>query len=286
MSERIAEERKVAARALLEFAPPTRSLVAAAMGVTERTLTTWITQDNWAYADFRIGGAIEVQARHRRAMLKRFWRNAPPGFVRSLPADDEMPAARLPGESGDMEGAADGGGMVADGAVAGVRASARATKLAADEPLAVRVGRFCNLLIRHTDQIIAQADEQGGTLTKGQLDTMLGMIRLAERMEPMAQQVRQEDAEREDAENAALLDKILERVFSLAMELAEKVTMDRFIKLPGVSDDDIIAVMGMDEQDVRRLLSDAREKARWQAVLDGQADGQTALPAPLYAGAG
>lgn len=77
MSLRFSTEQKAAARALLDHQCPTQTLVAACMGVTQRSMTDWIAMHRWTFVDFRQSGAQEAQARHRRNMLKSYGRNVP-----------------------------------------------------------------------------------------------------------------------------------------------------------------------------------------------------------------
>ena len=77
MSLRFGVGQKAAARALLDLQCPTQSLVAACMGVSERSMTTWLGQFGWTYVDFRAADAREAQERHRRNLLRGHGRNVP-----------------------------------------------------------------------------------------------------------------------------------------------------------------------------------------------------------------
>lgn len=120
MSLRFGAGQKAAARALLDLQAPTRSLIAACMGTTERSVTDWITRYHWSYVDFRPADARDSQDRHRRGLMRGHGRNVAPASAdldyheavlaqeraAAKAEDDRRRAARvapaLEGEAGDL----------------------------------------------------------------------------------------------------------------------------------------------------------------------------------------
>ncbi len=100
---------------------------------------------------------------------------------------------------------------------------AGAPSAGADTAEAGRAARVSGLLLQHADQLIAQTERQGGVLTKPQLDTMLAMVRLAEKFEPMAEQEAAQLQRKSDAELADILKRIDDRIVELAHDYAREL---------------------------------------------------------------
>lgn len=97
--------------------------------------------------------------------------------------------------------------------------------LADDEatPELSRAARVSALLLKHADQLLAEVERQGGTLTKEQLDTMLAMVRLAEKFEPLARKEESDQQKKSDNEIAELLDQIDQLIRARARAYAEEL---------------------------------------------------------------
>lgn len=90
-----------------------------------------------------------------------------------------------------------------------------------------RAARVCAMLLKHADQLIAQVERQGGVLTRPQIDTMLAMVRLAEKFETAAAEEAAQHQERSDEKVAEALAKIETRIVGLAEELAARMVAER-----------------------------------------------------------
>lgn len=86
-----------------------------------------------------------------------------------------------------------------------------------------RAERVSAMLLTHADALIAQAEEQGGALTKPQLDTMLAMVRLAEKFEPLARQEAGQKQKKTAAEIAAIYERVEKRIEQLARRYAREL---------------------------------------------------------------
>lgn len=96
----------------------------------------------------------------------------------------------------------------------------RAGAKAARRPEAGRAARVAAMLMDHADLLIAQVEEQGGVLTKPQLDAMLAMVRLAEKFEPLAQKEAAAQQNLAADEIADLYDRLERRIETRAREIA------------------------------------------------------------------
>jgi hypothetical protein len=217
MSVRYSDEQKAAARALLDFQAPTQTLVAACMGTTERSMTEWVAKFGWTFVDFRNVEAREKQARHRRAMLRGLGRNVP-AQLRKLDYFEAVRQDELEAEEEQHDSAS----ADTDDAGAPAEPAAPVERLSPGE----RAERLSELLLANADMVIAAAQRQGGVLSRPQVDTLLTMLRLAEKLEPLMEERAREQANKNDDEIAELYDRvdrlIHRRAFSYGSQLIER----------------------------------------------------------------
>ncbi|WP_274629682.1 hypothetical protein [Arvimicrobium flavum] len=196
MPQAISPERWDAARALNRLEAPTQALIAAAMGVHPKTVARGIARGGGAKLDF---GRRDVQAAHRELrdrLLRRF----------------------LAGEAGDFEPA--GHAVAPPQQQAG--AAGQATPSDADQP--ARAERISTLLLQHADWLLACAGAApDGALTKQQVDTVVAMIRLAEKLQEHAAEHAVQQQTRSDAEIAEILKRVDERIVELARGYAARL---------------------------------------------------------------
>jgi hypothetical protein len=92
----------------------------------------------------------------------------------------------------------------------------------ASDPLSPgeRAARLSQLLLANADLVIAAAQRQGGVMSKPQVDTLMTMLRLAERLEPVMAESARQEAVRSDDEIAEIYEKLERRVEQRACALA------------------------------------------------------------------
>lgn len=219
MAVAVSAERKAAARALMQFEPPTPERVAKVMDVHIRTLHTWMAEEEWRVPDFRSRDIREIFGRLRHTLRSRF---VTVGAETPDAADGraDEPAWHL----SELEALA--GGAFAGAGLGGALPVPVLPET--DEDPADRATRIAALLMRHGDLLLAQADAQGGTLTRAQIDTVSVMMRLADKLEPLAQERAAEQQKRSDDEIAEVLDRMDQRVVELAQAYAKELAAQKF----------------------------------------------------------
>jgi hypothetical protein len=90
-----------------------------------------------------------------------------------------------------------------------------------------RPTRLIRLMHDQCDALLARARAQGGTLSKAQLDTANAWLRLADRLETLAQERVTQEQTRSDDEIAAVLERIDDRIVELAEEHAERLGAEK-----------------------------------------------------------
>ncbi len=97
----------------------------------------------------------------------------------------------------------------------------------ADSDIAVqqegRAARVSAMLVNHADLLLTQVEQQGGVLTKPQLDAMLAMVRLAEKFEPIVEKEAAQNQKKSDAEIAALYEILDKRIEQRAKHHARRM---------------------------------------------------------------
>ncbi|MGE0280218.1 MAG: hypothetical protein AB7P20_06340 [Rhizobiaceae bacterium] len=96
-----------------------------------------------------------------------------------------------------------------------------------DDTTGMRSARLVRLMHDQCDALLARAKAQGGTLTKAQLDTANAWLRLADRLETLAQERAVQEQTRSDDEIAAVLERIDDRIVELAQEHAERLVAQK-----------------------------------------------------------
>lgn len=219
MAAAISTERWAAAFALLEFEAPTNDRVATALGVHPSTLARRAARQGRALPDFRDKELREAHAEMRAELIRR--------HVDKVP---DEPATR-------------------EGPVAGGLPPLPPPD--AEEPPHHRAERLASLLARYGDWVVANADAQGGVLTKQQLDTVSTMYRLATTFEEQAAESAREKQTRSDAEAAEILKRVDDRIVELAYDYARRIVARRAADTgSGACDpDDPAARLGGEESD-------------------------------------
>lgn len=189
MAAAISAERWAAGFALMQFEAPTNDRVATALGVHPSTLARRAARQGRALPDFRDKGLREAHAAMRAELVRR--------YVDKVP--EEPAAGGLP-----LLPPAD-----------------------AEEPPRLRAERLASLLTRYGDWVVANADAQGGVLTKQQLDTVSTMYRLATTFEEQAAESAREKQTRSDAEAAEILKRVDDRIVELAYDYARRIVARR-----------------------------------------------------------
>jgi hypothetical protein len=85
------------------------------------------------------------------------------------------------------------------------------------------LAHIAGLLSRQTGLILRAAEASGGILSKGQVDTLTALIRLAEKFEALGSARAAEMQNKSDDERAELHRIVDERIFELAHELARRM---------------------------------------------------------------
>ena len=79
-----------------------------------------------------------------------------------------------------------------------------------------RLKRLSGLMMANADRIIERANRQDGVMNRAQIDTLLGQIRLLEKLGPLAEQLAGEQQEHDEAEIRTAVSRIEARVLELA----------------------------------------------------------------------
>lgn len=182
---------------MCECLPPIRARIAAAAGIHETTLAKRIAAEQWDCLDFRLPAV--------RAAYEAGIANARAAMAGETPdAEDEPPVA-----------------VEAEDAPSALLASA------ADLPPADRATLMSTMLVRLGDQLLASIGAHRGSLARPQLDTVHAIIRLVEKLEPLAQERVTQEQTRSDDEIAAVLERIDDRIVELAEEHAERLGAEK-----------------------------------------------------------
>jgi hypothetical protein len=96
---------------------------------------------------------------------------------------------------------------------------------AAAEPLSLdeQLVRVAALLSQQIGMVIAIAERSGGVIAKADLDSLSMLLRLAERLDALAEQHAAEQQKRSDDEVAGILERVDERIVELAHAHAERL---------------------------------------------------------------
>lgn len=199
----ISAERWAAMRDLNEGAPGNLARIAAAVGVHDTTVRERASRERWRVpryqkADNRWAKGDRVGAMREKSLAV-------------LAKSEQTPAvkafmARLGGEAAAP--------FVPEAELAVV------LEAVADETPEQRAARLIDLLLGHCDLLLAQARAQGGTLTRAQMETMSAMLKLADKLETLAQERAVQEEIKSDDEIASALELIDRRIVELAHEHA------------------------------------------------------------------
>lgn len=183
------------ARELGEGEFSTYPRLAATLGVSAYAVQERAAREGWKKLDFRKGAVMRAYRAAQDAM------DDPDGAVSSLARGDDAaePTAF------DFTDAAS-----AD----------------SDDP-DDQLGRLGRLVSRQAALILTSAEAQHGVLSKGQLDALSSLIRLAEKFEMLAQERAKEKQTRSDDEIAGVLERIDDRIVELAEGYAEKLGAEK-----------------------------------------------------------
>ena len=221
MPRLIEAARKAVIHALLRLDPPLQGRIIAGCGVSQSTLTNWINKDKLVYVDFRRPGALAEWKRYQRAMLTKFGVNVRRrADVDALVDVEAKGACPLCGHDRALDD--DWGEVEAEAAMAGEaemapQASGHGAEQA-NETLSheERLKRLSGLMMANADRIIERANRQDGVMNRAQIDTLLGQIRLLEKLGPVAEQLAGEQQEHDEAEIRTAVSRIEARVLELA----------------------------------------------------------------------
>ncbi len=89
------------------------------------------------------------------------------------------------------------------------------------------LGLLSKLISRQAGSILTSAEAQHGILNKAQLDALSSLIKLAEKLGAAAQEQVGKKQTRSDAEIAAVLERIDDRIVELAQEHAERLVAEK-----------------------------------------------------------
>lgn len=198
----IDEVRWQACHALMRGEPPTQQRMATLMGVHITTLVSKIRARGWVVLDFRRKDMREAHDGLWKSLHARFMQGAA-GPQAGLSEDFEL-ACAVKGEAV--------GGDAGEAGEAGAEQSP-------EEKLA-RLGR---ILSRQIERMLLAADAAGGYFTKAEADTLAVTLRLAEKFGAIASERAAERQERTDAELAAILRRVDERIEELARQYAARL---------------------------------------------------------------
>lgn len=217
MPKLIEIERKAAAIGFLRADPPFQTRVVQGCSISQSAITQWINKDRLVYIDLKRPGALDEWKRFQARFLRKYGVNVGKS---DLQAVEEEIDARKPCPLCGHEHAqvAEAGPGVAAESAEGCGGAERVTigPLSPGE----RAERLLRLLLTNADMVIAAANRQGGVMTKPQADTLLTMLRLAERLEPLMAENAREAAIRSDDEVAEIYDRLERRVEQRACTLA------------------------------------------------------------------
>jgi|GEM_PF-5625918 len=229
MPRLIEAARKAAIHALLRLDPPLQGRIIAGCSVSQSTLTNWINRDKLVYVDFKRPGALAEWKRYQRAMLTKYGVNVRQRREVDALVEFEVEGAcplcghdkTLDDERGGVETEADLAGeaeMIADASSGSGPQGAGHGARQANETLSQeeRLKRLSGLMMANADRIIERANRQSGVMNRAQIDTLLGQIRLLEKLGPLAEQLAGEQQEHDEAEIRAAVARIEARVLELA----------------------------------------------------------------------
>lgn len=225
MPKLIEVERKAAAIGFLRADPPFQARIVQGCSVSQSTITQWINKDKLVYIDLKRPGALDEWKRFQRTMLRKYGVNlskrdlkaiddaidprAPCPLCGTEPVDEQGRTEKVPGGFGARE--------VSDAAPALL-----VERLSPGE----RAERMSALLLANADMLMSAAERQGGVMNKPQVDTLMTMLRLADKLETQMQERAGERQTRTDAELGELYDRVERRMESRALAWAAELIRD------------------------------------------------------------
>ena len=196
-------------RAVAEHEPPTQARIAACAGVHQTTLAKRIASEQWRCLDFR---RPAVRAAYLQGVANAWAHMGEGGVVGVADAD-----AALEPRDGD---ATDVLNLAGEGPAA--------ESLPESKP-GERLGLLAGLVVRLCEQLLGAVGAHRGSLSRQQMDTVHALTRLAEKLEPLAQERAEEHQKRSDDEIAAVLRKLEDRIIALAREYAWELAAHRAV---------------------------------------------------------
>lgn len=221
MPRLIEAARKAVIHALLRLDPPLQGRIIAGCSVSQSTLTNWINKDKLVYVDFRRPGALAEWKRYQRAMLTKYGvnvrRRADVDALVDVAAKGACPLCghdrALDDDWGEVEAEAAMAGEAGMAPQAPGHGAEQANETLSHEE---RLKRLSGLMMANADRIIERANRQDGVMNRAQIDTLLGQIRLLEKLGPLAEQLAGEQQEHDEAEIRTAVSRIEARVLELA----------------------------------------------------------------------
>lgn len=196
----------LAARAISEGAPPTRRRVAAVMGCDDSAVYARAGEEGWKRLDFR---RRDVRDAYRDLIA-----------IAAVEDDDDPGGSGLPGDDEGDEAwfnVCPPTPEAPEDAVPDVKPG--------DDPVAT-LARCAAFVARRVDAVISRA-EGGRRISKTEIDALLTMTRMMERLETFAAERTKEKEEPGDEELAAILGRINDRIIELAEGLAGQLVEAR-----------------------------------------------------------
>lgn len=202
MPKAISAERWAAARALMRLEAPTQVRVAAAMGIHLTTLAQRMAREQWPVLDFR---RVDIQAAHEQ-LRERLVRR----FVLGMEAAEQAVAQAEKAE----ELACDPMRILMQDP------EEESEDVAALTPDEIRE-RLSDLLPKQLVKVISLAER--GVVDKARLESLLIMLRVAERADALAAGQQKINEKKSDEELAKLHARLDARIVELAEGYAERL---------------------------------------------------------------
>lgn len=202
MPKAISAERWAAARALMRLEAPTQARIAAAMGINITTLAHRMGREQWPVLDFR---RADIQAAHdqlRERLVRRFVLGMETAEQAVAEAEQAEELARDPMRL-----------LIQD-------TEQTSEDVAALTPDEIRE-RLSDLLPKQLVKVIAQAER--GVVDKARLESLLIMLRVAERADALAAGQQKINEKKSDEELAELHARLDARIIELAEGYAERL---------------------------------------------------------------
>lgn len=228
MGRRPSEAQWEVARQLTEIEPPTRTRIAAILGVAVTNIYKRAAAEGWRMPDFRNQELLGV---YREAQLTAAAIAADKGRVFGTDADaTAADGLAEPPETVGPHERQDAGEPLDDGA-----ASAKAPALSdfdALDPIEL-LARATGFVARQLTRLMHNAERRGGRLDKAQIDGLVALSRMMDRWETLAQDRAKKEETESDADLSEALRWINERIIELAEGEAERIVAAAGVGAPG-----------------------------------------------------